>query len=278
MASGKHSSSWRDQKNSFDNNDEYSSYLNNSKKNNFEEEKVEERNFEENQNLNNGIEKTENSYEENITFAESNFFDEEEKEFNYKKLIIIIAVIVVLIIGGLLVNKFFINKSNPNDEIIVDDPVEKLVGTYQGYNVLGKIKIDKINVEQYILDSTENKALENGVGKIDNGASINNYGNFCLAGHNRENIFKKLNELSVGDEFVLIDKNLDETIYEIKEIYSVEPDNLECLLQDENKVEVTLITCENGATTRLIVKAEEKNSNLNTSDTNVGSTDGEKDI
>ena len=60
------------------------------------------------------------------------------------------------------------------------------------------------------------------------------------------------------DVYVL-HRDLEETEYEIKQIYSVEPNDLTCLMQDESKVEITLITCENGSTTRLIVKAEEKN-------------------
>ena len=52
---------------------------------------------------------------------------------------------------------------------------------------------------------------------------------------------------------------MKETTYEIKKIYSTEANDLECLIPDEEKVEITLITCENGSTKRLIVKAEEKN-------------------
>ena len=133
-----------------------------------------------------------------------------------------------------------------------------MISNIEGYNVLGQIVIDELDVKQYILDSTEDKALENGVIKL-YGGTLNNYGNFCIAGHDYDNIFKRLAELSVGDTFTIIDRDLEETEYEIKQIYSVEPNDLTCLMQDENKVEITLITCENGSTTRLIVKAEEKN-------------------
>lgn len=66
---------------------------------------------------------------------------------------------------------------------------------------------------------------------------------------------------------------MEETEYIITDIFSTEPDNLECLLQDDTKVELTLITCENGATTRLIVKAEEyeetsESGEINTNTTN----------
>ena len=49
----------------------------------------------------------------------------------------------------------------------------------------------------------------------------------------------------------------EETEYQITEIYSSEAENLNCLLQDDEKIEITLITCENASTTRLVVKAEE---------------------
>ena len=71
-----------------------------------------------------------------------------------------------------------------------------------------------------------------------------------------------------------LDKNLEETTYEIKEIYSVEPEDLKCLIQDENKIEITLITCETGATKRLIIKAEEKNNNIE-NDTNATNTNSD---
>lgn len=246
MGGGKHSTNWREKRNSFDDND----------------------------------------YRENITFPEAktsndedfddDYYDDEE-EFNYKKLLIIIGAIALLIIAGVLIYKFVINKPAKEAEpIAVDTP--KMMASVEGYKVLGKIVIKDLNIEQYILDSTEAKALQNGVGKIDNGASINKYGNFCLAGHNQENIFKKINELEIGDEFVLIDKNMKETTYTITNKYEVEPDNLECLLQDEEKIEVTLVTCQAGSTKRLIVKAEEKNSLQKNAGNTTNTVSTEEDI
>ena len=171
----------------------------------------------------------------------------------------VIAIITVLVVAGIAIYKVFFEKTNEQ----VEEPKqvvqeEKMISNIEGYNVLGQIVIDDLDVKQYILDSTEDKALENGVIKL-YGGTLNNYGNFCIAGHDYDNIFKRLAELSVGDTFTIIDRDLEETEYEIKQIYSVEPNDLTCLMQDENKVEITLITCENGSTTRLIVKAEEKN-------------------
>ncbi len=227
MSSGKHSTSWRDKKNSFDDRSDY---------------------------------------KENITFPEvnsnseefdaSNDYYDDEDEFNYKKLLIVIAVVAVLVIVGVVIYKFVINKPEPELEPS-EDETPKMSTSIGGYNVLGKIVIKDLNIDQYILDSTESKALQNGVGKINNGGSINNYGNFCLAGHNQENIFKNLDKMKINDKFVIIDKNMKETTYKVTRTYEVDPDDLECLLQDEEKVEITLITCQAGSTKRLVVKAEE---------------------
>lgn len=200
--------------------------------------------------------------------AETDYEEDDESNLKYKIIagvVIIIAIIAIaLIITGNLpefggntenVVNTSVQNTNVNDNEVV---ASKLIDTHEGYKVLGKIAIKDINVEQYILDSTEDMALEKGVIKL-YGGTLNNYGNLCLAGHDKDEIFGKLDELEVGDTFALIEPDLKETTYEIKKIYSTEANDLECLLPDEEKVEITLITCENGSTKRLIVKAEEKN-------------------
>lgn len=186
--------------------------------------------------------------------------DYEDEEMSKRKLIIIavIALIIIAIVGGIILFKNYKeNPKNPVDENTVNNEVtEQMISVYQGYDVLGKIVIDEYKIEQYILDSKEDKALECGVTKL-YGGTLNNYGNFCIAGHNKAGVFEKLAEMEVGDTFKIIEPNYTETKYQITEIYSSEADNLKCLMQDDEKIEITLITCENASTTRLIVKAEE---------------------
>jgi len=234
LASGKHSMSKDEKRNGFDDNNDYStsSVLTKDLENNVD-----------------------NNYEKN--YVETNFWNEDEEEFNYQKLIIVIGIIAILVIIGVILYKFVFSKPEEPKNIPAEEP-KTMSETIEGYKVLGKIKIESLNIDQYILDSTDTKALQNGVGRINNGASINNYGNFCLAGHNNSKIFEEINKLNVDDEIILVDKKMEETTYKVTQILEVEPDNLECLLQDETKVELTLITCQNGATKRLVVKAEEK--------------------
>ena len=191
----------------------------------------------------------------------STYEDYEDEEMEKRKIILIIGV-VVAVVAIVAFGIICVKNANENKENIANNTVdssaieETMIATYEGYNVLGKIAIEKIGVEQYILDSKEDDALEAGVIKL-YGGTLNNYGNFCIAGHNKTGIFERLNEMEVEDTFKIIEPNLTETTYRITEIYSAEADDLRSLLQDDEKIEITLITCENGSTTRLIVKAEE---------------------
>ena len=191
----------------------------------------------------------------------STYEDYEDEEMGKRKIILIIGV-VVAVVAIVAFGIICVKNANENKENIANNTVdssaieETMIATYEGYNVLGKIAIEKIGVEQYILDSKEDDALEAGGIKL-YGGTLNNYGNFCIAGHNKTGIFERLNEMEVEDTFKIIEPNLTETTYRITEIYSAEADDLKSLLQDDEKIEITLITCENGSTTRLIVKAEE---------------------
>lgn len=211
---------------------------------------------------------------ENKNDFENDYMDfGDEKEINFKKVFLVIAIILILLIGGYFIYKYITKEDTtevPSESVQTEE--HKLLEQVEGYKVLGKIVIKELNMEQYILDSTEDKALENGVIKL-YGGSLNNYGNFCIAGHNYDNVFKELSKLEKDDKFVIVDKNLKETEYEVKETYSVEPDDLKCLIQDDEKIEITLITCEDIGTKRFIVKAEEVDSAESNSNTNTTNTD-----
>lgn len=180
---------------------------------------------------------------------------DEEFEFNfvyvkYGGLVVVILIVITAVIWGgfSLVQKWKeskVQETSAKEEVL---PETK-------YAVLGKIKIDKIDVEQEILDSTEDEALEKGVIKL-YGDKLNEPGNFCIAGHNYETIFQRLEELEMEDEIEVIDENEETDKYKITEIASVEPTDLSLLKAEPEKTQITLITCENYSTQRLIIKAE----------------------
>lgn len=150
-----------------------------------------------------------------------------------------------------------------NDEIVSVEDMPKKMGIYE---VVGEIVIDKINIKKYILDRTTVNSLDLAVTKFEGteiGPEINTVGNFMIMGHNYPKIFKRLNELNIGDEFYLIGKDGRKVTYVVYEKYSMDPqseeDEARLINQKTNgKRIVTLITCNKGAFTRLIIKAEEK--------------------
>lgn len=185
-------------------------------------------------------------------------YDEYDDEPNYTKIRIVCGIVIVLIIIGIAGFIATRNKNKPVENTVENTTtVATLDNTYEGYKVLGKIKIAKLDVDQYILDSKEEDAMKKGIIKL-YGGSLNSKGNVCLAGHNFDNLFGKLNELDIGDVITIVEKDLSETNYRVKDILSVEPDDLTALVPKEDKVELTLVTCENASTKRLVIKAEEK--------------------
>lgn len=221
---------------------------------NYKEEEKEEA-FKPNFDYDDNREETKNDYDEEDDYEEDSFVSGLNKATTAVKILIVITAIVVIIGGVFVVRKIFSPKPEEHKEEQTEVVEKKMESSIEGYKVLGKIKIDKIDVEQYILDSTDEKALKAGVGKI-NGGSLNQIGNFAIVGHNFDKFFKRLPELRVGDTIVIIDKNMKETSYNVTDINEVDPDDLTPLLTQIGKTEITLITCQDGATKRFIIKAE----------------------
>ena len=188
-----------------------------------------------------------------------NSFDFEPK-INYKKVILVLLIIILIIAIIIGVIYFVKNRKKEEPEEVVNTSEideKKMPQKYEGYDVLGQIVIDKISLKSYILNSTENDAMDKAPVKLF-GEELNKEGNFCIAGHNYDEIFAKLVDLEVGDEFYIedIDGNIQD--YKVSEILEVEPTDLKPLMPVEGKTEVTLITCEEEATQRLVIKAESK--------------------
>jgi len=225
---------------------------------NYKEEEKEEA-FKPNFDYDDNREETKNDYDEEDAeeddYEEDSFVSGLNKATTAVKILIAITAIVVIIGGVFVVRKIFSPKPEEHKEEQTEVVEKKMESSIEGYKVLGKIKIDKIDVEQYILDSTDEKALKAGVGKL-NGGSLNQIGNFAIVGHNFDKFFKRLPELRVGDTIVIIDKNMKETSYNVTDINEVDPDDLTPLLTQIGKTEITLITCQDGATKRFIIKAE----------------------
>lgn len=128
-----------------------------------------------------------------------------------------------------------------------------------GYKVIGKLEIPKIELTTYILSETSKDSLNKSVTKLC-GPKINGIGNVCIAGHNynKKNMFSNLNKLENGDRIFITDTKGNKVEYLVYDKYKVYPKETECLSQEtEGEREITLITCTTGAIKRLIIKAVE---------------------
>ena len=130
-----------------------------------------------------------------------------------------------------------------------------MIKELEGYSVLGKVKIENLGIDTYILDSVEADALKLASGKLI-GNELNEEGNFCIIGHNYDDIFLKLLEIEKSEEIIIVDRDENETKYKVVDVKTIEPDELDVLLDVDGKTQITLITCENTASTRLVVVAE----------------------
>ena len=134
---------------------------------------------------------------------------------------------------------------------------ENMPKEVDGFKVIGKITIPKIEVEKYILEETTTESLLSVVTKIC-GPEINQIGNFCIAGHNYGDTFGWISSLEIGDEIYITDTYDRNLKYQVYEIERVSPYDTSSLSQDTNsEKEITLVTCTLGALKRVIVKAIE---------------------
>lgn len=155
------------------------------------------------------------------------------------------------------------NNSNQEQNLVNEEekiyPKEEIETSYKGYTVSAKLEIPAINLETYVLQKYSLQALNVAVTKFW-GANANQIGNYCIAGHNfqNRNMFFDLKKLKIGDKLSIVDNEVGRVEYEIYDIYQVMPEDVSCLSQEtDGKKEVTLITCTNDSTKRIIVKAIE---------------------
>lgn len=138
-------------------------------------------------------------------------------------------------------------------------PKEEIIEEYKGYDVCAKLEIPVIELETYVLKNYSTQALNISVTKFW-GVDPNEIGNFCVAGHNfiNKNMFRNLKKLNIGDKLILTDNTIGKIEYEIFDIYTVIPEDTSCLFPViDGKREITLITCTNDSSRRIIVKARE---------------------
>ena len=191
-----------------------------------------------------------------------------------KKVIIIsvtVTFMIIAVISTFFVVKYFKNKnkidyvyeeySNDNTQNRLDtennnetDSTDNLMLQIDGENVLGVIKIDKINFEGLIYEGTSMQTLAKGVGHFTNTPYLE--GTVCLAAHNTNSYWAKLHTLSNGDK-IQYTCFLGTKEYEVSNVSKISETDWDSLKNTDTNV-LTLITCVKGQKDlRLCVQAKE---------------------
>lgn len=122
------------------------------------------------------------------------------------------------------------------------------------------LNIPRLEINYPVLSETSEELLKISVNKYWGPNGPNEVGNYCIVGHNYKNkkMFGKLSEIANGDTVELTDKTGRTITYSVYDRYIVDPTDVACTSQLTNgRKEVTLITCCNYGTQRLVVKARE---------------------
>ena len=130
----------------------------------------------------------------------------------------------------------------------------------EGYEVMGTIKIPKIGLEYPILSEVTKKSLETSVAIL-YGVGLNQPGNTTIVGHNYRNglFFSNNSKLSKGDTIDITDQSGQTIAYSIYDMFMTSPNDAEYMQRDtEGAREISLSTCNNDSSQRLVILAREK--------------------
>ena len=151
------------------------------------------------------------------------------------------------------------NEAEDAEEVEVNEVINNTTLNDATYTTEAIVTIPKIDITYPVLSETSDELLEISVNKYW-GPKPNEVGNYCVVGHNYRNgkMFGRLHELENGDIVELEDLTGKTVEYEVYNKYIVEPTDTSCTSQLTNgRKELTLITCTNYGTQRLVVKCRE---------------------
>jgi len=152
--------------------------------------------------------------------------------------------------------------TNPTEESGTTQNSEAKRKKYKGFYMLGTIEIPKTNVKYPVLEKVTKKSLETSVAVIYpfENPVLNAKRNVVIVGHNYRNgvFFSNNKKLSKGDKIYITDLDGKRVTYTIYNIFQTTETDTSFYNRDTNgKREITLSTCTDDASARLIIEARE---------------------
>ena len=196
------------------------------------------------------------------------------KKIKNKKFFKLQFFISSIIFSTLIISFIFyfisINKKEKISTKVIDSyNISKLYSDNSDYNmydnnnnIFGIIEIPKINIYYPIFSNINDDLLKIAPCKF-YGNNLDKNDNICIAGHNYNNslFFSNIVLLSTNDEIYIYNNEGRKYIYFVSEIYEVKYNDLSPVFDyDQNSRELTLITCNNLNSNRIIIKAKQKSS------------------
>ena len=194
------------------------------------------------------------------------------KFYKNKTIFLIVLIFFILVILSIVIY-FYILKQKEQKLYSFSETLDEKYQTLSLYSnnnivnssasnsshIIGKIKIEKINLNYSILSTCSEELLKLSPCRLC-GPEPNEIGNLCIAGHNYDNgmFFSNISKLSIGDKIKIYDLNNSFLEYKVYDKFEVEINDTSVLSQDTNgKKELTLITCNNKKKNRFILKAKQ---------------------
>lgn len=211
----------------------------------------------------------------------SKFNQEIEREENKKKkriLIIfkyqfIISILIILLCSAYYMYNLYTTKqkeslsrqllSNYNINLLYssDSNYEASITESQNQDeepfIIGLIEIKKLKIIYPILSDVSDDLLKIAACRF-YGPLPNEIGNLCIAAHNYHDyrFFSRINLLEIGDSINIYDASGNALEYKVTAKYTIDAYDHECINQKTNgEKHITLLTCNNVAGSRTVVKA-----------------------
>jgi LPXTG-site transpeptidase (sortase) family protein len=154
----------------------------------------------------------------------------------------------------------YVQMDAPEEISDLDKTIQKIISATGDDGMIGILEIPQINQELPIIGKWSYKLLKISICRY-KGPDPNEEGNLVLIGHNYKSgaHFGDLSELTVGSELFLTNTKTGERVrYEVYEVKHIAPDAFSALKSYHGTAGLTLMTCRNNGTNRLLIRCEQK--------------------
>ena len=154
----------------------------------------------------------------------------------------------------------YVRADAPEVQSDLDKTIQKIIDATGEDGVIGILEIPELQEELPIIGKWSYKLLKISVCRYKGPDPLED-GNLVIIGHNYKNgsHFGRLSKLSVGSEIFLTNAKTGERVrYEVYQIKSIASDAFSALKSYHGDAGLTLMTCKDNGTNRLLVRCEQK--------------------